>query len=252
MNGLTGKVALVVGGGQGVRAPSMGEATALRLAEEGCRVVIGDLHSERAEQTVAAITGRGGQAAGTGFDLADETSVRDLVQFAVECFGGIDLLANVGASTGPQSAYARDTDVLGLDTEVWEQTLQVNLRGYFFSSKFTIPEMIKRGGGAIVCWSSIASVMGMRDKVAYAVSKAGIEALVRHITTRFASDGIRANVIAPGGIRTGTWLQAAEEYGFSEANMSPYGRAGRPEEIAALAAFLLSEDAPSLRVRSSS
>ena len=245
MRGLAGQVAVVAGGGASVTgSQSMGEAVALRLGAEGCRVVVGDLFEDRARATAEAITAGGGEAVATGFDLAEEATIEQLISLAVDAFGGIQLLANVGAAVGPGSAYSRDTDVVTMSTEVWDTTLDVNLRGYVLMCKHAIPELIKNPSSAILCWSSVASVIGMPDKLAYSASKAGIEALVRHTTSRFAADGLRANAIAPGAVKTGTWLEATREYGFTEEMMSPYGRAGRPDEIAALAAFLLSDECP--------
>ncbi len=240
MKGLADKVAVIAGGGQG-----MGAAAARRLAAEGSRVVVGDLRVERAEAVVKQIVGDGGIAVAWQFDLSDDASVKSLIGCAVDTYGGIDLLANVGANVGPGSAYQdgdRTTDIVTIDTESWEQTMHVNLRGYLFTGRHAIPEMIKRGGGAIVSVSSAASVVPVSTGVAYAVSKAGVEVLTRHTVARYTGDGIRANAVAPGLIFTPTGELALKDLNLSPESASPLGRAGRPEEVAALIAFLLSEE----------
>ncbi len=236
MKGLEGKVAVVAGGGQG-----MGAATARRLASEGSKVVVGDLRLERAKATVEQIEEAGGTAAAVQFDLADEASVKSLIDFAVETYGGVDLLSNVGAAVGPGSAMDRDTDVVDEPLDVWEQILQVNLTGYFYTCRHAIPEMLKRGGGAIVCVSSAASVIG-GPWVAYGVSKAGVEALVRHIANRWSGDGIRANSVAPGLIMTPTGDAWIKQLNIEEEVCSPLKRGGHPDEIGALISFLLSDE----------
>jgi NAD(P)-dependent dehydrogenase (short-subunit alcohol dehydrogenase family) len=237
MKGLTDKVAIVAGGGQG-----MGAAAARRLAGEGSKVVVGDLRAERAEAVVSEIVGAGGTAVAQQFDLSDSDSVKALIGRAVEDFGGVDLLANVGANVGPVSAIQDDTDAVSISTETWEATMSVNVRGYLFTARHAIPEMIKRGGGAIVSVSSAAAAIPMPQQVAYAVSKAGVEALTRHIASRWAQDGIRANSVAPGLIHTPTGDAWLEQFGISPTVVSPLGRGGQPDEVGALIAFLLSEE----------
>jgi NAD(P)-dependent dehydrogenase (short-subunit alcohol dehydrogenase family) len=240
MDGLSEKIAIVAGGGQGI-----GAATARRLAGEGSKVVVGDLHLERAQQVVEEIVADGGTAVASQFDLTDDASVKRLVRHAVETYGGVDLLANVGANLGRGSSYENGdlkADIVTLETDVWEETMHINLRGYLFTGRHAIPEMIKRGGGAIVNMSSLAAVMAMPVALAYSVSKAGIEALTRHIVARFTSDGIRANAVAPGLVLTPSGRVPIEDGRLTEANISPMGRAGKPEEIAALICFLLSTE----------
>ena len=187
-----------------------------------------------------------GTAVAFEFDLADQASVKSFVEFGVSEFEGVDLLYNVGANVGPNSAISRDANVVDLEVEPWEQTMQVNLRGYLFTCKYAIPEMLKRGGGAIVNTSSTGSVIGLPEQVAYGVSKAGVEALTRSITNRWAKEGIRANTIAPGLIHTPTGDDWLAEWNIPTEVVSLLGRGGYPEEVASLVAFLLSEECPYL------
>jgi NAD(P)-dependent dehydrogenase (short-subunit alcohol dehydrogenase family) len=242
VNGLKDKVAIIAGGGQGI-----GAATARRLAGEGSKVVVGDLHLQRAQQVVDEIVADSGSGVAMQFDLAADQSVKGLIDRAVDTYGGVDLLANVGANLGRGSSYETGdltSDIVSLCTDVWEETMEINLRGYLFTGRYAIPEMIKRGGGAIVNMSSLAAVMAMPFGLAYSVSKAGIEAMTRHIVARFTPDGIRANAVAPGLVLTPSGAVPIEDGRLTESNISPMGRAGRPEEIAELICFLLSSDCP--------
>lgn len=121
----------------------------------------------------------------------------------------------------------------------------MNLRGYVLTARYAIPAMLKRGGGAIVNMSSVASVAGQLT-VSYGVSKAGVEALTCHIANRWLTDGIRANAVAPGLVHTPTSDKMLADKEFAVADISPLGRGATSEEVAALVAFLLSDECPYL------
>ncbi len=230
---LEGKVAVLTGGARGI-----GEATALRLAEEGAAVVIGDLDGDGAEATVEAVRAAGGAAVARRCELSEPDDIAALVEAAVTEFGGVDLLDHNAAWTSAR----RDLDALGVDLEVWERVLHVNTRGALLLARHCIPRMIERGGGAMVFISSGSATIGEVTRVAYGVSKAGIEGLVRHLSARYGRSGIRANAVAPGLILTDTARGALtdEQVAQLEAN-NPSGRAGRPLDIANAVVFLLSE-----------
>ena len=135
-NGLSGKVAVVAGGATGI-----GAATAKRLAEEGCRVVVGDPADGGGRRTARDITSAGGIATPVVFDLAEQDSVRALFDTATTTYGGVDLLFNVGAD---MSTLRGDTDVVDIDLAVWDRTMTVNLRGYVLTMKHAIPHMLAR------------------------------------------------------------------------------------------------------------
>lgn len=192
MRGLSGKRIVVCGGATGI-----GAATAKRLAEEGARVVVGDVNVVGAEKTAAGIAAAGGTALAAEFDLADAASIEALMARAVAEFGGLDGVFNVGADTSPDT-IGGDTDLLGMDAGLWRHTLDVNLVGYAHSCRAAIPLLLDQGGGAIVNTSSGAALVGEAVRPAYAASKAGINALTRHVASRWGKEGIRCNGVMPG------------------------------------------------------
>jgi NAD(P)-dependent dehydrogenase (short-subunit alcohol dehydrogenase family) len=236
LRGLDGRVAVVVGGATGI-----GAATATRLGEEGCRVVIGDVAADAAAQTAARIVTAGGTATHVAFDLADPSSVAELMRSAAASFDGIDLLFNVGAD---MSTIRADTDVVDIEFDVWDRVMAVNLRGYVAAMKYAIPEMLRRGGGAIVNMSSAAAFQGEPARPAYATAKAGIGALTRHVASRWGKEGIRCNGVAPGFTATEA-IRSVPQWPELEAGALKRirgTRVGDPVDIAALVAFLLSEE----------
>jgi len=235
MSRLTGKVLMVIGGGSGI-----GAATAQRLAQEGATVLVADLDGDAAESVAAGIIREGGCASGIACDIADENSVRDLVASAVAHFGGFD---GVHINAADMKTLLRDTDALDVSLEVFDRTLLVNLRGHLLCTRHVVPELLRRGGGAIVYTSSGAAFAGEPTRVSYAVSKSGLHALMRHVASRWGKDGIRANAVAPGLVIT---EQLRDHFppdlaaAVLKDTRSP--RLGRSEDIAAMVAMLLSED----------
>ncbi|HEX5255072.1 MAG TPA: SDR family oxidoreductase [Mycobacterium sp.] len=236
LRGLADKVAIVAGGATG-----LGAATAARLGEEGCRVVIGDVAVDTAQQTAARIAAAGGTAAHVAFDLSDPASVAGLIDFAATTYGGVDLQFNVGAD---MSAIRADTDVVDIDFDVWDRVMTVNLRGYVAAMKYVIPHMLRRGGGAIVNMSSAAAFQGEPARPAYATAKAGIGALTRHVASRWGKDNIRCNAVAPGFTATETIRSVPQWPDLQAAALKRIRgpRVGDPGDVAALVAFLLSAE----------
>ena len=238
MKGLADKVIIVAGGATGI-----GAATAARLAEEGAKVVVGDLNGERAEQTAAELRGAGGEAVAEAFDISDEEAVNGLVARTVERYGGLNGVHVNAADLSPATVRG-DTNALDIDLAVWDRTLHVNLRGHLLVTRAALPHLIAAGGGALVYTSSAAAFIGEPERPAYAASKAGINALVRHVASRWGREaGIRANAIAPGLVLSetvrGNNNTALIEMGLA-IGRSP--RLGEPSDIAAMAALLLSDD----------
>ena len=236
LRGLTGKVAVVAGGATGI-----GAATAARLADEGCLVVVGDVAVDAARRTADDIVAKGGVATAVGFDLADPDSVAALLDTAAMTYGGIDAVFAVGADMG---AIRADTDVVDIDLDVWDRVMSVNLRGYVATMKHAIPRLLARGGGAIVNMSSAAAFQGEPTRPAYATAKAGIGALTRHVASRWGKEGIRCNAVAPGFTATAAIRSALQWPELQTAALKRIRgpRVGAPDDVAALVAFLLSEE----------
>ncbi|MGE2735912.1 SDR family NAD(P)-dependent oxidoreductase [Mycolicibacterium vaccae] len=236
IRGLEDSVVVVAGGATGI-----GAATALRLAEEGCRVVVGDIDVGAAARTVEQITAAGQTGSVVEFDLAEPDSVAALMSTAVALYGGIDGLFVVGAD---MAALRGDSDVVDIDLDLWDRVMAVNLRGYVAALKYAIPPMLSRGGGAIVMMSSAAAFQGEPARPAYATAKAGIGALTRHVASRFGKQHVRCNAVAPGFTATEA-IRSVPQWPQLEASALERirgPRVGAPADIASLVAFLLSAE----------
>jgi 7-alpha-hydroxysteroid dehydrogenase len=234
-NRFEGKV-IAIGGGSG----GIGSAVSRRLAEEGAIVIVGDINLGAAEQTAAEIHAKGGRAMPLLLDIGDETSVESFVQAAVNSHGGIDGF-HVNALDSSRSA--KDIDPVTMDMADYDQIMDVNLRGYFLCTRHAVPQLINRGGGCMLYTSSGAAYAGMATKPVYAMVKNGIHGLSRHVASRFGKQGIRSNVIAPGLIMHPA-AEAAVGARFLEETLKTVRtpRLGHPEDIAAMAALLLSDE----------
>jgi NAD(P)-dependent dehydrogenase (short-subunit alcohol dehydrogenase family) len=237
VRGLAGKVAVVAGGAGGI-----GTASSLRLAEEGASVVVADLNGGAAADVAARIAAGGGQAVGLAFDISDEASVAAMIATAVETFGGFDVLHANAADLSP-GTIGRDTDAVDIDLEVFDHTIEVNMRGHLLCARHAIPELQRRGGGALVFTSSAASFIGEPQRPAYAMAKSAINGLVRHIASRWGKEGIRANAVAPGLVLTAA-VRGSLDTAFHDRALrgTRSARLGTPEDVAALVTFLASDD----------
>lgn len=232
---LLSKTIIVAGGG------GIGSGLARRFAAEGANVVLGDVVLEAAEAVAQDIVASGGSAIAARLDGADESSAAAAVALARERFGGLDGMHVNFASFVDQ---APDTGVLELPLADFDETMRINLRGYYLCTRAALPAMLERGGGSIVYTSSPAACKGEPVRVAYAIAKAGVEALMRHVAARFAESGIRSNCISPGSTmheRLERELDdATKEFCYSLALIK--SRLGRPEDIAAMSALLMSDE----------
>ena len=233
---LDGKVGVVTGSGSGI-----GRATAQRMAAEGAAVVVADVNVDTARETVALIEAERGRAVAQWVDVSEEDAIAAMIARAVDEFGALHLLHNNAADV---VIILRDIGVTDMDVEVWDRTMAVNLRGAMLGCKHAIPHMIAAGGGSIVNTSSAAGQFGDLSRVAYGVSKAGIDALTRYVATLYGKQGVRCNAIAPGPIFTPA-LEAnipPDQLAVFLGNLvTPYG--GRPADIANMVTFLCSDDA---------
>src|SRR5215469_13589167 len=185
MRGLQDKVAIVAGGVAG----NIGGAAATRLAEEGVRVVIGDLNEGGAQALADQIKSAGGDAIGRELDISDESSFAGLIEFAAATYGRIDGLFNVAADLSANN-LGRDTDVLSVPIEVWQRTIDVTLSGYMYGIRHAMPVMIESGGGSIVNTMSSAVWMAEPVRVSYSSTKAALAALTRHTATVGGKKGV--------------------------------------------------------------
>lgn len=233
-----GRVALVTGAGSGV-----GRASVLRFAAEGAAVVAADIRGDAAEQTAAAARELGAQALAVTVDVADEEQVAAMVAAAGEAFGRLDVLHNNAAALGTD-VFGRDGDLVALDVEVWDRTMAVNARGVMLGCKHAVPLMRAGGGGAVVSTASLSGFVGDDGRAAYGASKAAVVALTRYVATMYGADGIRCNAVAPALILTPLALERMSATDLAQkACERVLPEAARPEDIAAVVAFLASDDA---------
>lgn len=234
MRRLEGKIAIVTGGAGGI-----GVATGRRLTDEGATVVLADIDLTRAEAAAAEI-GRGASA--LRYDAGDVATIQAMVAETVRRHGRLDILLNNAAITTPQ-IQREDTTAVDITMETWDRVLAVNLRGYLAGCKYAIPVMLEQGGGAIINTASGSGLVGDLSRIAYGTSKAGAIALTRYVATQYGRRGIRCNAVAPGLILTEASKQAVPELIAMISNHVLTPRLGKPEDVAAVVAFLASEDA---------
>jgi NAD(P)-dependent dehydrogenase (short-subunit alcohol dehydrogenase family) len=233
---LENKVVIVAGLG------GIGNGLAHRYADEGALLVIGDLDAELASRVAADLDPSRERVRGVPLDGADEDSVISIVKLAVDTFGRLDgMHVNF---TNAADAYLPG-GVVELPLEAFDEVMRVNTRGFVICAKHAIPPMIDSGGGSIVFTASIDAYNGAGTRVSYQMSKAAELALMRHVARRYGPKGIRANAIAPGLIWHYKFAEQPMPDGIAEqtrARQMIKSRFGKPDDVAALSALLLSDD----------
>jgi NAD(P)-dependent dehydrogenase (short-subunit alcohol dehydrogenase family) len=242
---LQGKVAIVTGGGGGI-----GAAVAGRLARAGAAVAVVDIDSAAAAEVVAGLVSAGLRAGAFAADVAEEEAVRAVVAEAIQAYGRLDILVNNAVNNRPQ-VFGSDRGLLEMAVEVWDATFAVNVRGPMLLAKHGIPHMIAQAsGGAIVNMSSLASEHPGPALTAYGASKGALNTLTSYIAAQHGAQNIRCNalvcgVVATQGLRN---FFSAEQIDAMAAN-TMLRRVSTPEDIAALAHFLVSEPSRQLTGR---
>ena len=234
MKRVDGKVAIVTGG-----AGALGSATAMRLAQEGARVVVADLNMPGAEWVAANI---GPSALAVSFDAASDDSIAHLIEATIARYGRLDILNNNVADMGITGSGA-DGTVLDTSIETWDRAFAINIRSFFIITKLALPHLLADGGGSIVNIASGSALGGDSALVSYGSSKAAVIAFSKYVARQYGRSGVRCNVICPGPIRTPALEQFASETLRSTLRAVYVPDLGEPRHIAAAVTFLACEEA---------
>ena len=231
MRGVSGKVAVVTGGAQGI-----GSAVAERFAAEGARVIITSRDGTKAEEAAEALKQQGGEARGLAVRIDDRDSVKDLIDGVVGTYGSIDVLVN-------NAATVRDTLLMRMKQADWDEVMHVNLGGVFICTQAVIRQMMRQRSGRIINMTSIVGLTGNAGQANYSASKAGIIGFTKSVAKEVGSRGITVNAIAPGFIETAMTEALPEAVRSAFLDATPLSRAGQPDDVAGIATFLASDDA---------
>lgn len=229
---LAGKVALVTGASRGI-----GKAIACKLAREGAKVIINYNGSkEKAEAVKSEIEAAGGQAEVYQCDVSDYIACETFIQTVIKEEGSLDILVN-------NAGITKDGLLMKMSEEDFDKVLDTNLKGAFNTIRFASRQMLRQKGGRIINMSSVVGVSGNAGQANYAASKAGVIGLTKAAARELASRGITVNAIAPGFIETDMTDVLSDKVKEASEAQIPLGHFGKPEDVAAAAAFLASEEA---------
>ncbi|MET4559216.1 3-oxoacyl-[acyl-carrier protein] reductase [Lysinibacillus parviboronicapiens] len=232
MHKLQGKVAVVTGASRGI-----GRAIALKLSEEGAKIVVNYSGSQaKAEEVVASIQANGGEAIAIQASVSIAEEVTSLMDAAVKTFGSLDILVN-------NAGITRDNLLMRMKEDEWDDVLDTNLKGVFLCTKAVTRQMMKQRAGRIINISSIVGVAGNAGQANYVAAKAGVIGLTKTTAKELASRNILVNAIAPGFIETEMTDQLPEELKQGMLTQIPLAKLGQPEDIAKAVVFLASDDA---------
>lgn len=238
MTRFKGKTALVTGGGSGI-----GRATALRLADEGAKVVVVDLREQAALETTEQIEEGGGEALAVRCDVTRSAEVERAVEETIARFGELHIVCNCAG------IFLAEGSVVECSEADWDRVLAVNLKSMFLTGKHAVPRMRSSGGGSIVNIASVYGFTALTNECAYDASKGGVINLTRQMALDLVGDGIRVNAICPSDCDTPLLVSLFEtgadvdEEKRRLGEAIPMGRIAQPSEIAAAAVFLASDDA---------
>jgi 3-oxoacyl-[acyl-carrier protein] reductase len=229
---VSGSTAIVTGAGTGI-----GRATAMLLAERGAKVVVAGLQPDKLDETVAAIAGAGGEAVAVHADVSDPQAIEEVAERARQAFGGTDILVN-NAGVYPLGPW-HETDVA-----VWDDLFATNVRGYYLLARAVRPQMLARGGGAIVNVSSVTFWTGMGLLSAYIASKGAVIGLTRALAREAGVEGIRVNAVAPGAFPTAASAIHADQDKLWRDVLEAQAikRRGEVEDVAKAIAFFASDE----------
>ena len=228
---LAGKVAFITGFGSG-----LGQAIAVLFAREGAGVVGTSTTEAKGRETVAMIEKGGGKTLFRAGDVSNSTQMKSIMEDGVKRFGGLDIVVN---SAGVRT----NGSITEITEEAWDRTIDVNLKGVFVVSRLAIPEMLKRGGGVIINIAARSGIAGQAGRAAYCASKGGMITLTEAMAMDHAAQRIRVNCICPGPTRTPMVDTSTPEKLARYKTRVPLGRIGEPEDVAAAALYLASDEA---------
>jgi NAD(P)-dependent dehydrogenase (short-subunit alcohol dehydrogenase family) len=234
MTSMNGRVAIITGGGSG-----LGEAIAKRLANNGVKVIVSDINLKSAERVAAEISQSGGTAAAIEQDTARAEDAEKVVAYAVSTYGALHYAVN-NAGIGGAAAPTGDIDLAD-----WERVIDINLNGVLYGMRYQIPAMLKAGANrsAIVNMASIHGTVAAPGNSAYTAAKHAVVGLTKNAAAEYGSQGLRINCVGPAYIETPLLANLPVEQRQALIARHPLGRLGKPEEVAPLVCFLLSDDA---------
>lgn len=232
---LENNVALITGAGSGI-----GYHTALLFAKEGASIVVVDVNNEGGNKTVQDILEQGGQATFVHADVSKAEDCQNMVQVAEETYGKLDILFNNAGIS-----HADDDDAINTTEDVWDLTMDINVKGVFLGCKYGIPALQRAGGGKIINTASFVAVLGAATpQLAYTASKGAVLSMTRELAVIHAQDNIRINALCPGPLRTELLMKYLNTDQKKQRRLVhiPMGRFGEAEEIAKATLFLASDD----------